>query len=169
MKIAFFMSLVLAFPYIAKNIWDFVLPALYANEKKFMASIVLYSTSLFGLGVIFCFFGILPLIIKFGVSFSSAQIQPVLGVSNIITLSLKLSFIFGLMFQFPLITYFLIKAGMLSYESVASKRSYIFVGILIIATILTPPDVLSQVMLAVPTYLLFELGLLAARKTKQES
>ena len=167
MKIAFFMSLVLSFPYIAKNVWDFILPALYGKEKSFIKSIVLSSTFLFCFGALFCFFIILPFIINFGLSFSSAHIQPVLGVSNIVTLSLMLSFVFGIMFQFPLVTYSLIKSGIVSYESIASKRSYIFVGILIISALLTPPDVLSLILLAVPTYMLFELGLIFARKAKR--
>jgi sec-independent protein translocase protein TatC len=161
------MDLVLSFPYIVKNIWDFMLPALYNKEKKFIKSIVLSSTLLFCFGILFCFFAILPFIVKFGLSFSSPHMQPVFGVSNIVTLSLNLSVVFGIMFQFPLITYSLIKSGVVSYESVKSKRSYVVVAILIIAAILTPPDVVSQLMLATPTYLLFELGLLFARRIKK--
>ena len=79
-----------------------------------------------------------------------------------------LSIIFGLMFQFPIITYSLIRFNITSYESVKNKRSYIFVGILIIAGILTPPDIVSQLMLTIPTYLLFEIGLWSARKQSKE-
>ncbi|MDR1695057.1 MAG: twin-arginine translocase subunit TatC [Endomicrobium sp.] len=167
MKIALFTALTVSFPYIAKNAWDFIVPALYGKEKKFIKSIVFSSSFLFCFGIVFCFFIILPLIIKFGMSFSSPGMNPVFGVSNIITLSLNMSFVFGLMFQFPLITFALIKAGLISYESVRSKRSYVIIGILIIAAILTPPDVLSQIMLALPTYMLFELGLLFARSAKK--
>ncbi|MCL2144582.1 MAG: twin-arginine translocase subunit TatC [Endomicrobia bacterium] len=169
MKIALFTDLILSFPYIVKNIWDFILPALYSKEKKFIKSIVFSSTFLFCFGILFCIFAILPMIIKFGLSFSSPHIQPVFGVSNIVTLSLTLSVVFGIMFQFPLITYSLIKSGIISYESVSSKRSYIIIGVLIVAAILTPPDVISQIALAVPTYLLFEVGLLFARRTKNQS
>lgn len=107
---------------------------------------------------------ILPLIIKFGLSFRTADIKAVLGISNVIGLSLQLAVIFGLMFQFPLITYMLIRSGITSYAAVAAKRPYIFTAILIIAAILTPPDIVSQLMLAVPTYILFELGLYCSRK-----
>jgi len=167
MKVALFMDLILSFPYIVKNIWDFILPALYNNEKKFIKFFVFSSTLLFCFGILFCLFTILPLIIKFGLSFSSANMHAVFGVSNIVTLSLNLSLVFGIMFQFPLVTYSLIKFGIISYESVASKRSYIIVGILLIAGILTPPDVVSQLTLAIPTYLMFELGLLMARRVKK--
>lgn len=158
-KVAAVLDILLCFPYIAYQIWQFVLPALYDNERKFIRSIVLSSASLFILGVLFCLFFILPLIINFGLSFANDNLKAVLGISNIVSLSLWLSIIFGVMFQFPLITYSLIKSKIVSYQSVKDKRPYVFVIILIIAAILTPPDVVSQLMLAIPTYLLFEIGL----------
>ena len=167
-KIAVVWDLLLCFPYIARQVWKFLLPALYDNERRFIKSIVLTSSSLFIVGVLFCLFFILPLIINFGISFATADIKAVFGISNIVGLALMLSVIFGLMFQFPLITYSLIRSQIVSYDGVKSKRPYIFVGILIVAGILTPPDVVSQLMLTIPTYLLFEAGLWAARKYKNE-
>ena len=163
-KTAAVLDLIVCFPYIAKKIWDFILPALYENERKFIKTTVLTSTALFVTGVLFCIFFILPLIIKFGLSFSSSNIKAVFGISNIINLSLWMSVSFGLMFQLPLITYSLIKSDIIPYESISDKRSYVIVGILIIAGILTPPDVVSQILLALPTYMLFELGLFFARR-----
>lgn len=163
-KIAVVLDLLICFPYIARQIWNFILPALYDNEKKFIKSIVLTSSTLFITGVLFCIYFILPLLINFGISFSTDNIKAVFGISNIISLALWLSVVFGLMFQFPLITYSLIRSGITSYEAVKSKRPYILVGILIIAALLTPPDVISQLMLATPTYLLFEIGLYCSRK-----
>lgn len=163
-KTAAVLDLIVCFPYIAKKIWDFILPALYENERKFIKTTVLTSTTLFVTGVLFCIFFILPLIIKFGLSFSSSNIKAVFGISNIINLSLWMSISFGLMFQLPLITYSLIKSDIIPYESISDKRSYVIVGILIIAGILTPPDVVSQILLALPTYMLFELGLFFARR-----
>lgn len=158
-KMAIVLDLLVCFPYMAKQVWNFVLPALYEKEKKFIKSIVFTSSFLFCAGVIFCVFMILPLIINFGLSFSQEKITPVFGITNVISLALKLSVVFGLMFQFPLITYSLIKAGIVSYEDVKQKRPYVFVIILIMGALLTPPDIISQLMLAIPTYLLFELGL----------
>lgn len=163
-KTAAVLDLIVCFPYIAKKIWDFILPALYENERKFIKTTVLTSTALFVTGVLFCIFFILPLIIKFGLSFSSSNIKAVFGISNIINLSLWMSISFGLMFQLPLITYSLIKSDIIPYESISDKRSYVIVGILIMAGILTPPDVISQILLALPTYMLFELGLFFARR-----
>ncbi len=164
-KIAVVLDLLVCFPYIARQIWIFILPALFDHERKFIKSIVLSSSILFITGVLFCIFFILPLIINFGMSFTTPNIQAMFGISNIISMALWLSVIFGLMFQFPLITYSLIRSNIVSYETVKSKRSYIFVAILIIAAILTPPDIISQLTLAIPTYLLFEAGLYCA-KTK---
>lgn len=163
-KIALVLDLIICFPYIAKQIWNFLVPALYEHEKKFVHSIALTSTTLFVLGIAFCLFFILPLIIRFGMSFATTNIQAVFGISNVINLSLWLAVAFGLMFQFPLVTYSLIKSGIVTYETISDKRPYVVVGILILAAILTPPDIVSQVMLFTPTYLLFELGLLFSKK-----
>ena len=121
-KLALVIDILICFPYIAKNLWDFILPALYDNERKFIKSIVLYSSTLFILGVIFCIFTILPLIINFGMSFSNGNIQAVFGISNVINLSLWLSVVFGLMFQTPLVVHSLIKSGIVDYKTVADKR-----------------------------------------------
>lgn len=166
-KIAVVLDLLVCFPFIAKQIWNFVLPALYEKERKFIKSVVWTSSSLFVTGVLFCIFFILPLIINFGMSFVTPEINAMFGISNIIGIALWLSVIFGLMFQFPLITYSLVRSGIVSYKTVKSKRVYVFVGILIIAALLTPPDVVSQLMLAVPTYFLFEGGLYCSRRLNQ--
>lgn len=166
-KIAVVLDLLVCFPFIVKQIWNFVLPALYEKERKFIKSVVWTSSSLFVTGVLFCIFFILPLIINFGMSFVTPEINAMFGISNIIGIALWLSVIFGLMFQFPLITYSLVRSGIVSYKTVKSKRVYVFVGILIIAALLTPPDVVSQLMLAVPTYFLFEGGLYCSRRLNQ--
>ena len=165
-KLSMVIDLVICFPYIAKQIWEFCAPALYENEKKFIKSVVFTSSALFILGALFCLFVILPLIINFGMSFATSEIKAVLGVSNIINLSLWVTLAFGLMFQLPLITYSLIKSGFVEYETFVNMRPYVVVIILIIAGILTPPDILSQILLFTPTYLLFELGLLFAKFKK---
>lgn len=168
-KLALVIDVILCFPYIARQVWKFFAPALYEHEKKFIKSIVFISSTLFILGALFCLFVILPLIINFGMSFATQNIKAVLGISNIINLSLWMTLAFGLMFQLPLITYSLIKSGFVEYKTFENMRPYVIVIILIIAGILTPPDILSQVLLFTPTYLLFELGLLFAKaKTKKE-
>ena len=166
LKLALLMSVLLAFPYIAKNLWDFILPALYDKERKFLGRAVFYSSALFIGGVLFCGLVILPLIINFGMGFSTEEIKPVFEINNVVNLALWLSFTFGIMFQVPLITNMLIKWGVVSYGAVSEKRPYVITGLLIIAALLTPPDVISQVMLFAPTYLLFETGLFFSKKDK---
>lgn len=162
-KIALLIAFIISFPYIAFQFWKFFKPALYEHEKKFIKSIVFLSTILFVLGALFCILIILPLIINFGISFNNNNIQAVINITNVINLGLWMSFAFGLMFQFPLITHALIKSGFISYSTIADKRPYVVVIMLILAAILTPPDVVSQLLLFIPTYLLFELGLLFSK------
>lgn len=167
-KFALVLALVVSFPYIAKQVWNFCVPALYEHERKFIKSIVFTSSALFILGSLFCLFVILPLIINFGMSFTTSNIQAVLGISNVVNLSIMLILAFGVMFQLPLVVNALIKSDIVSIGAIKNCRPYVIVGLLIIAGILTPPDIVSQIMLFVPTYLLFELGLLFSGKKKDE-
>lgn len=166
-KTAIILDIILCFPYIIKKVWDFVLPALYENEKKIIKPVIILSTTLFIAGMLFCTFVILPLIIRFGLSFATPNIQAVFGISNIVTLSLWMAVAFGAMFQIPLVVYYLIKFEVIEYETVSDKRPYVIVFLLILAAIFTPPDVVSQILLFIPTYALFELGLLFARKSRR--
>ena len=165
-KLALLMAVIVAFPYIIRQLWEFILPALYEHERKFIRNSVFLSSLLFICGVVFCLFMILPLIIRFGMSFAGDNIQAMFGISNIINLALCLCFTFGLMFQVPLIVHLLIKWGILSYETVSSKRPYVVVILLVLAALLTPPDIISQILLFTPTYLLFELGLVFSKGVK---
>lgn len=165
-KLALLLSVLLAFPYMAKNIWDFILPALYDKEKKFLGKAVFYSSALFAGGVLFCGAVILPLIINFGTGFSNETIKPVFEINNVINLALWLSFAFGIMFQVPLITNMLIRWGLISYASASEKRPYVITGLLVISALLTPPDVISQIMLFLPAYMLFEAGLFFSKTKK---
>lgn len=164
LKLALLIDAVVCFPYVIWQIWKFILPALYEKERKFLRALVWISSLLFALGIAFFLTLCFPLLLQFGASFSSESIVPIFGISNIVSLGLWLSLAFGCMFQFPIVTYSLIRSGIVSYETVCDKRPYVIVGILILAAILTPPDVVSQLMLGIPTYLLFESGLLFARK-----
>ncbi len=167
LKIAALLDVVICSPAIAWNIWQFVLPALYEKEKKFIRSIVALTSLLFVAGVAFCLIVCFPLIVKFGMSFASDLLQPIFGVSNLVSLALWLSLAFGCMFQFPLVTFALIRGGIVDYETVCKKRPYVVVGVLALSALLTPPDIISQLVLGTPTYLLFEAGLLAARRYKK--
>lgn len=167
-KLAFLLDIIVCFPYISKKIWDFILPALYEKEKKFIKSTVLTSFILFVTGVSFCILVILPLIINFGMSFAGDNIHAMFGISNIVSLALWLGFTFGLMFQVPIIVHYLIKWDILSYKMVSSKRPYVVVILLIGSALLTPPDIISQIFLFAPTYLLFEFGLLFSKSKNMQ-
>ena len=168
LKTALLLDVIICFPYMAKKVWDFILPALYEHEKKFIRTVALASTFLFILGAAFCIFVIMPIVVKFGMSFASQNINPVFGLSNIINLTLVMAAAFGAMFQMPLITIALVRSGIISYESLSDKRPYVIVIILILAAIFTPPDVVSQLMLGTPTYLLFEVGLFVDKLNRPE-
>jgi len=164
LKIAALLDCVVCSPAIAWNFWQFVLPALYDRERRFVRSIACLTSALFVAGVAFCLVVCFPLVVRFGMSFAGDTLQPVFGVSNLVSLALWISLAFGCMFQFPLVTYALVRAGVVSYETVCNKRPYVLVGILLLAALLTPPDIVSQLILGVPSYALFEVGLLAARR-----
>ena len=165
LKLSFLADLVICFPYIAHKLWMFILPALYENERKFIFKTVFFSSTLFCLGAIFCIFCILPLIINFGMSFAQENIKAVFGISNVINLALNLAFVFALCFQIPLIVHFLTKFDIVNKSSIENKRPYVVVVLLIFAALLTPPDIISQILLFVPVYLLFELGLLFSKSS----
>ncbi len=167
LKLSFLVSLAVCFPFIAKQLWNYLLPALYDNEKKFIKIMVLSSSFLFISGVSFCLIVIFPLIINFALNFAQNNVIAMFGVANTVNLALNLAFVFGLMFQIPLITNLLIHWGILSYETVSSKRRYVIVLLLICSALLTPPDIISQILLFIPTYALFELGLIFSRKTEK--
>lgn len=165
-KTALLLDVLFCFPYMALQIWHFILPALYESERKFIKSIVFVSSMLFIIGVLFCLFLILPMVMRFSFSFITDNIRPTLGVNNVVSLALWLSLVFGVMFQFPLITCALIRSNIVSYQKIKSKRAYVFVGILILSGLLTPPDVVSQLLLTIPTYALFEIGLFFGKKKR---
>lgn len=166
LKSAVILDIALCFPFIVREFWMFILPALYEKERHFIRSISLYATLLFLIGVFICWIFIMPIVIHFGLSFTTPDIKPMLSLNDVISLALELAVVLGLTFQFPLITYALINSRIVSYDTLRNKRPYIFIGILILAAILTPPDIISQLMLALPTYLLFEISLFAAKRTK---
>lgn len=169
LKLALVLALVVAYPYILWQIWRFLLPALYEEERKALKLWVGGSTFLFALGVFFCLTFILPLVMRFSAGFATAELKPVLGLSSFLHLAGWLMLAFGVMFQFPLAVLLAVRFGLVSINGLKEKRPYIFVLILLVSAFLTPPDVISQLMLTLPTYLLFEGGLYLARYMETSS
>ena len=169
LKAGLVIAFVLAFPYVVLQVRKFILPALYEHERKFLGLLVVLATGLFVFGAVFCVFVIMPLIMNFSAAFATSQLEATLGLSSFINLSAGLMLAFGLMFQIPLAVLTGIKFGLVSVDMLKNARPYIIVGILILAAIFTPPDIVSQLMLGVPTWLLFEAGVFAAGFLEKKS
>ena len=171
LKLALILALVMAYPWNLLQVWRFLLPALYREERKAFGWWILFASVLFFGGVVFCGGVILPMLMNFSGGFATPELQPILGLANFLNLAGWLMLAFGIMFQAPIVVLLAVRFGVISTGSLRKKRAYIMTAILIVAAILTPPDIVSQVMLAVPTWLLFELGLFLATKIehKQES
>lgn len=160
------MAAILCYPYALNRIWKFLLPALYETERQTWRAWLVYSSILFVAGGAFCVATILPLMMKFSASFATEQITPIIGIAQFMALAGALMLAFGVMFQMPIGVCALVKFGVIGVEKLKQSRPYALIGILIVAAILTPPDVLSQIMLALPTWLLFELGIFLASRTR---
>jgi sec-independent protein translocase protein TatC len=162
LKIAFYGSVFVMAPYLLGNIWGFVAPALYDKERSIAGWLTFFCWLLFLAGSIFSVLIILPLIMKFSFTFESMYLQAAIGIGQFVGLVFMLIIGFGLMFQFPAGVFILVLSGLVDICRLKALRPYIFLGIFIVSALLTPPDVFSQVMMGIPTYLLFEIGLLAA-------
>lgn len=159
-KLAFMLSIVIAFPYILHQVWGFIAPGLYKHEKKFAAPILISSVLLFYGGIAFAYFVVFPLVFAFFTSVGPEQITIATDISSYLDFVLKLFIAFGLAFEVPVVVFILCWAGVTTIESLKQKRPYIIVGAFVAGMLLTPPDVISQTLLAIPIWMLFELGLL---------
>ena len=162
-KLTFFVALFISMPYLLYQAWAFIAPGLYDNERHFALPLLLISTVLFYLGTCFAFFVIFPIIFKFFALSAPQGVTFVPDIGHYLDFVLKLFFAFGVAFEVPIITIMLVKTGLTSVKSMSAKRSYIIVGAFAIGMLMTPPDVASQVLLAMPIWFLFELGLLMCK------
>jgi sec-independent protein translocase protein TatC len=158
-------ALVVALPYLLWEIWSFVRPALLPKEKKYSKGIVLYSTILFVLGMLFSYFLIVPLTVNFFATYKVSE-----AVSNTITLNsyintvVSLTLSTGLVFELPIIVFFLTKVGILTPSFMKKNRKYVLVILLVVAAVITPPDVFSQIMVTIPLLLLYELSIFVSAR-----
>lgn len=162
-KLTFIVAICVAIPYILLQIWQFIAPALYSREKRLMAPLVISSTLLFYSGIAFAYFVVFPIIFGFFTSVAPEGVTVATDISNYLDFVLKLFFAFGLSFEIPVAILLMVWTGVTTRAALAEKRPYIIVGAFILGMLLTPPDVLSQTLLAVPMWLLFELGLSLSR------
>lgn len=162
-KLTLSTAILLAIPFLLYQLWAFVAPGLYDNERKIVYPLLIASTILFFLGVSFAYFVVFPLIFEFLTQAAPEGVAVMTDISSYLNFVLKLFFAFGLAFEVPIATLLLIWTGVSTIESLSEKRPYIIVGAFIVGMLLTPPDIISQTLLAVPVWLLFELGLICAR------
>jgi sec-independent protein translocase protein TatC len=167
-KLTLFISLFAAIPFILHQVWSFIAPGLYQHEKRMLIPILVSSIVLFYSGIAFCYFVVMPIILGFFTSVGPEMMTLSPDISSYLSFILKLFFAFGVAFEIPVAIMLLCWSGATTTQSLREKRPYIVVGAFVIAMFLTPPDVLSQTLLALPMLLLFELGLiLAAFYTKK--
>lgn len=162
-KLTLVVAVFIAMPYLLYQLWSFVAPGLYQREKRLAVPLLVSSILLFYLGVAFAYYAVFPLIFGFFSSVIPEGVAYTPDISRFLDVVLKLFFAFGLAFEIPIATVLLIAAGVTTPQALASRRPYVIVGCFVIGMLLTPPDVLSQTLLAVPMWLLFEAGLLAGR------
>lgn len=162
-KLTFVLAVLLSVPFILHQLWAFISPGLYQNEKKFAVPLLLSSILLFYSGIAFAYFVVLPLVFGFFTGIGPEGISFMPDIGNILDFTLKIFFAFGIAFEIPIATFLMVLSGITTVQSLNAKRPYIFLGCFVVGMLVTPPDIISQTILAVPMWLLFELGVLAAR------
>ncbi len=166
-KFAFATAFALAIPMVLYQVWAFIAPGLYKNEKNIALPLVVSSTALFYAGILFAYYVVFPIIFKFFSSMAPEGVAVMPDISAYMSFALKLFFAFGVAFEVPVATVLLARMGVVSPGNMAKQRPYIILGAFVLGMLMTPPDIFSQVMLAVPVCLLFEVGLFFARKLEK--
>jgi sec-independent protein translocase protein TatC len=167
-KLTMVVSLFLSMPVILHQLWGFVAPALYQHEKRLAVPLLVSSIILFYLGMAFCYFVVFPLMFQFFPSVIPEGIRYIPDMTDSLDIMLKMFFAFGIAFEVPIATMLLIWSGATTVASLKEKRPYIVVAAFVVGMLLTPPDAISQTLLAVPMWMLFELGILMANWIKPE-
>ena len=162
-KLALYLSVYCGAPMILYQLWGFIAPGLYSNEKKIAGPLLISSIFLFYAGMAFAYFAVFPLGFGFFTTAGPTGVTVMTDIDAYLSFVLKLFLAFGLAFEIPVATMLLIKAGIASPESLKEKRPYVFIGCFVVGMLVTPPDMISQTLLAVPMWLLFEAGLIGAR------
>jgi sec-independent protein translocase protein TatC len=161
-KLTLVLSIFIAMPFILFQIWGFIAPGLYKNEKKMIAPLMLGSTLLFYSGIAFVYYVVFPIIFAFFTSVAPEGVNIATDITSYLDFVLKLFFAFGIVFEIPIAIILMCWTGFTTPDSLRTKRPYIVVGAFVLGMLLTPPDIISQTMLAVPMLLLFEVGIIIA-------
>ncbi|HJS37982.1 MAG TPA: twin-arginine translocase subunit TatC [Burkholderiales bacterium] len=163
MKVTALVAFLVALPYVLYQAWAFVAPGLYEHEKRLALPVVIASTVLFLLGVAFCYYFVFGKVFAFINEFAPKSITPAPDIEAYFSFVITMFLAFGITFEIPIVVVILVRFGVVSVEKLRAARPYVVVGAFIVAAVITPPDVLSQFMLAVPMCLLYEAGLFFAR------
>ena len=161
-KLTLVLSLFLAMPLILHQVWGFISPGLYKHEKRLAVPLLASSIFLFYAGIAFAYFVVFPLIFGFFTSVGPENVAVMTDISSYLNFVLKIFFAFGVVFEIPIATLLLVWSGLTDVQSLRQKRAYVIVGCFVMGMLLTPPDVISQTLLALPMWLLFELGIILA-------
>ena len=162
-KLAVYAAIFAGMPVLLHQAWSFVSPGLYKHEKRFARPLLVSSIALFYLGMAFAYFLVFPLVFGFMASITPSGVTMMTDINRYLDFVLTLFFAFGFAFEIPVATLLLVWSGVSTAKSIANKRPYVIVGCFVGGMLLTPPDVISQLLLALPTWLLFEVGILFAR------
>jgi sec-independent protein translocase protein TatC len=163
LKLTALVAFMLALPYVLYQVWAFVAPGLYEHEKRLALPLVIGSTLLFFVGVAFCYYIVFGRVFHFINMFAPKAITPAPDIENYLNFVITMFLAFGAAFEVPIVVIVLVRVGLISVEKLAAARPYVIVGVFVLAAVITPPDALSQLMLAIPMCLLFEIGLVLAR------
>lgn len=162
MKVTMMLAVIISLPWVLYQLWAFVAPGLYAHEKKLVAPLVISSSLLFIAGVAFCYFFVFGTVFKFINDFAPKSISVAPDIENYFDFVMTMCLAFGLTFEVPVVVVVLVRMGLITVEKLKSIRPYVIVGAFVIAAVVTPPDIMSQLFLAVPLCLLYEIGILVA-------
>ena len=163
-KLALVLSIFIGMPFLLYQLWAFIAPGLYSNEKRMAIPLMISSAFLFYAGMAFAYFVVFPLIFGFLTSVAPQGVSVMTDIGKYLDFVLKLFFAFGIAFEVPIATILLVWAGVTTPDKLSNKRPYIIVGAFVIGMLLTPPDIISQTLLAIPMWLLFELGVFFSRR-----
>lgn len=166
-KMVFILGIIISMPFILYQIWSFISPGLYKHEKRIARPLLFSSIFLFYLGCMFAYFVIFPILFQFIPAISPAGVNYMPDINSYLDIVVRLFFAFGLAFEVPIAVILMILMGVTTPEKLANSRPYVIVGVFVVGMILTPPDLISQTLMAIPMWLLFEIGILMGRMLKK--
>ncbi len=162
-KIAIVAAIFLGSPVLLYEIWMFVAPGLYENDKNYVYPFIIFGSLLFVTGALFCYYVVMPVLFRFFVGYASEWVVPMPSLKEYMSLALKMLITFGFIFLLPLVAYYLSRAGIINHRLLSSKRRYAILGIFVLSAIITPPEMTSQLLVVIPLIGLYEVSIIIAR------